>query len=63
MLVTVHDRLAPMVDAGKTIAARRSPPGRRQDLDSTWAKGFFTGGMFTRIAYDGLLKHRSGEKG
>ena len=58
MLVTVHDRLAPMLDAGKTtreaIAAR--PTG---DLDATWAKGFFTGGMFTRIAYDGLVKHRA----
>ncbi|MGP0069511.1 MAG: hypothetical protein ACLQGP_38675 [Isosphaeraceae bacterium] len=30
-----------------------------QDLDSTWAKGFFTGGMFTRVAYAGVLKHRS----
>ena len=61
MLVAVHDRLAPMVDAGKTteqaIAARPT-----RDLDSNWAKGLFTGGMFTRIAYEGLLKHRS-EKG
>jgi cyclase len=58
MLVTVHDRLAPMLDAGKTlqeaIAARPT-----SDLDPTWAKGFFTGGMFTRIAYDGLAKHRA----
>jgi cyclase len=58
MLVTVHDRLAPLVDAGKTtkdaIAARPTA-----DLDATWAKGLFTGGMFTRIAYDGLLKHRA----
>jgi cyclase len=58
MLVTVHDRLAPMLDAGKTteqaIAARPT-----SDLDPTWAKGFFTGGMFTRIAYDGLVKHRA----
>ncbi len=62
MLVTVHDRLAPMVDAGKTveqaIAARPTA-----DLDSTWAKGFFTGGMFTRVAYEGLRKHRSDKKG
>ena len=57
MLVTVHDRLAPMLDAGKStreaIAARPTA-----DLDAAWAKGFFTGGMFTRIAYDGLAKHR-----
>jgi cyclase len=58
MLVTVHDRLAPILDAGKTtadaIAARPTA-----DLDSVWGKGFFTGGMFTRIAYDGLAKHRA----
>lgn len=58
MLVTVHDRLAPMLDAGKTtdeaVAAKPT-----KDLDETWAKGFFTGGMFTRIAYDGLRKHRA----
>ena len=58
MLVTVHDRLAPMLDAGKTtreaIAARPT-----RDLDAVWAKGFLTGGMFTRIAYEGLTKHRT----
>jgi cyclase len=58
MLLTVHDRLAPMLDAGKTtreaIAARPTA-----DLDPTWAKGLFTGGMFTRIAFDGLAKHRA----
>ena len=56
MLATVHDRLASLLDAGKTlqqaIAARPTA-----DLDPTWAKGFFTGGMFTRVAYDGLAKH------
>lgn len=61
MLVTVQDRLAPMADAGKTtqeaIASRPTA-----DLDGTWAKGFFTGGMFTRIAYDGLVKHRAAAK-
>jgi glyoxylase-like metal-dependent hydrolase (beta-lactamase superfamily II) len=57
MLVTVHDRLAPMVDAGKSIReAIAARPTR--DLDASWAKGFFTGGMFTRIAYEGLVKHR-----
>jgi glyoxylase-like metal-dependent hydrolase (beta-lactamase superfamily II) len=61
MLVTVHDRLAPMLDAGKTtreaIVAR--PTG---DLDAVWAKGLFTGGMFTRVVYEGLAKHRAAEK-
>jgi cyclase len=61
MLVTVHDRLAPMLDAGKTIqeaiAARPT-----HDLDAAWGKGFFTGGMFTRVAYDGLAKHRAAER-
>src|SRR5262245_10895653 len=61
MLVTVHDRLAPMLDAGKTtrdaIAARPTA-----DLDATWAKGSFTGGMFTWIAYEGLANHRAAGK-
>ena len=58
MLLTVHDRLAPMADAGKTIeqAIAAKPTA---DLDAVWAKGFFTGGMFTRVAYDGLVKHRA----
>jgi cyclase len=58
MLVTVHDRLAPMLDAGKTT--REAIDARpTADLDAAWAKGFFTGGMFTRVAYDGLAKHRA----
>jgi cyclase len=58
MLKTVHDRLAPMLDAGKTMqeAIAAKPTA---DLDETWAKGFFTGGMFTRVVYDGLAKHRA----
>jgi glyoxylase-like metal-dependent hydrolase (beta-lactamase superfamily II) len=58
MLVTVHDRLAPMADAGKSIrdAIAAKPTG---DLDAVWGKGLFTGGMFTRVAYDGLVKHRA----
>jgi cyclase len=60
MLVTVHDRLARLHDAGKTLdEAIAAKPTK--DLDATWAKGFFTGGMFTRIAYDGLVKHRGGQ--
>lgn len=61
MLVTLHDRLRPMLDAGKTIdqavAARPT-----QDLDAQWGKGFFNGGMFTRVAYDGLVKHHQAAK-
>jgi hypothetical protein len=58
MLVTVHDRLAPMLDAGKTTReAIESRP--TADLDAVWAKGFFTGGMFTRVAYEGLAKRRA----
>ena len=59
MLVTVQDRLAPMLVAGKTLqeAIDARPTA---DLDPTWGSGFFTGGMFTRVAYDGLAKHRSG---
>ena len=58
MLVTVYDRLAPMADAGKSIdQAIAAKPTK--DLDSAWGKGFFTGGMFTRVAYEGLVKHRS----
>ena len=58
MLVAVYDRLAPMLDAGKTadeaVAAKPT-----SDLDATWAGGFFTGSMFTRVVYDGLVKHRA----
>jgi cyclase len=58
MLVTVHNRLASLLDAGKStqeaIAARPT-----SDLDAKWGKGFFPGGMFTRVAYDGLAKHRA----
>ena len=58
MLVTLHDRLAPMLDSGKTtdevVAARPV-----KDLDATWAKGLFTGGMFTRIVFEGQVKHRA----
>jgi cyclase len=58
VLVTIYDRMAPLADAGKTtneaVAAKPT-----KDLDEKWGKGFFTGGMFTRIAYDGLVKHRA----
>ncbi|QEH32252.1 Beta-lactamase precursor [Aquisphaera giovannonii] len=59
MLATVHDRLAKLHDAGKTL--REAIDARpTADLDAEWADGFFTGGMFTRVAYDGLVKHRAG---
>ncbi len=58
MLVTLLDRLAPMADAKKSVEdvllARPTA-----DLDPAWGKGFFNGPMFTRIAYDGVLKHRA----
>ncbi len=58
MLVTLHDRLLPMLDSGKTTQeAIDAKPTK--DLDATWGKGLFTGGMFTRIVYDGMVKHRS----
>jgi cyclase len=58
MLATVHDRLAPLLDAGKTTeeAIKARPI---MDLDATWGKGFFTGGMFTRVVYEGLKAHRA----
>jgi glyoxylase-like metal-dependent hydrolase (beta-lactamase superfamily II) len=61
MLVALYDRIAPMVDAGKTveevILARPT-----KDFDPTWGKGFFNGHTFTRIAYGGLVKHREGDR-
>ncbi len=61
MLVTLYDRLAPMAERGKTtewvIAARPT-----SDLDANWGKGFMNGSIFTRIAYDGLVKHRADRK-
>jgi glyoxylase-like metal-dependent hydrolase (beta-lactamase superfamily II) len=58
MLVTVHDRLARLADAKTPLddALRARPTA---DLDANWAKGLFNGPQFTKIAYDGLLKHRA----
>jgi glyoxylase-like metal-dependent hydrolase (beta-lactamase superfamily II) len=57
MLVTLYDRLAPMLDAGKSTAeAIAAKP--TSDLDAVYGMGFFNGAMFTRIVYDGLIKHR-----
>ena len=58
MLVTIHDRLSPMLDAGKTTReAIDAKPTK--DLDASWGKGLFNGGIFTRIVYDGMMKQRS----
>jgi cyclase len=61
MLVTLYDRLAPMVDAGKSVddAIAAKPT---KDLDAAWGKGFFNGSVFTRIVFDGLVKHRADGK-
>ncbi|MHC5538357.1 MBL fold metallo-hydrolase, partial [Singulisphaera rosea] len=57
MLVTLLDRLSPLLDSGKSVdeAVAAKPT---KDLDPSWGKGLFTGGLFTRVAYDGLVKHR-----
>ena len=57
MLAAIHDKLAAMADAKTPIddAIRARPTA---EFDSRWAKGLFNGPMFTRLAYDGLLKHR-----
>lgn len=61
MLATVYDRLAPLADAGKStrdaIAAKPTA-----EFDATFGKGLFNGAMFTRIAYDGLVKHREAQR-
>ncbi len=57
MLAEARDKIGPLVEAGKTveevIAARPLA-----SLDAVWAKGFFKGSHFTRIAYSGLAMHR-----
>jgi cyclase len=57
MLVGVYDKLAPMVDAGKSVedVIRARPTA---DYDAAFGKGIFNGPMFTRLAYGGLVKHR-----
>ncbi len=62
MLATVQDRLARMLDSGKSL--REAIDARpTADLDPAWGKGLFTGPMFTRIAFDGLAQHRGGKAG
>ncbi|HEY2159559.1 MAG TPA: MBL fold metallo-hydrolase [Isosphaeraceae bacterium] len=58
MLVTLYDRLGPLADARTPVddVIRARPTA---DLDPTWAKGLFNGPTYTRIVYDGLLKHRA----
>jgi cyclase len=57
MLVAVHDKIAPLVDAGKSVedVIRARPTA---DQDKVWGKGLFNGPQFTRLVYGGLIKHR-----
>jgi len=58
MLKTIYDRVAPLVDAGKSadevIAAAPT-----RDFDPGWGKGPFNGPTFTRLVYGGLVHHRA----
>jgi len=55
MLVTVQDRLAPLVKQGKTAdEAVASKPTK--DLDGKWGKGFMTPDNFVRAAYVSLQR-------
>jgi cyclase len=57
MLVAVYDKIAPMVDAGKSVEdVIRARPSA--DQDPVWGKGLFNGPQFTRLVYGGLIKHR-----
>ncbi len=57
MLATVHERVARLLDVGKSL--RQAIDARpTADLDPTWAKGLFNGPIFTRIVYEGLAQHR-----
>jgi glyoxylase-like metal-dependent hydrolase (beta-lactamase superfamily II) len=57
MLAEVRDKVAPLVDAGKTldqsIAAKPLA-----SLDAQWGRGLFKGTHFTNLAYRGLAMHR-----
>ena len=60
MLGVIYDRIAPMVAAGKTadqvVAAMPT-----KDYDATLGKGFLNGEAFARLAYEGIVRHRSSE--
>jgi glyoxylase-like metal-dependent hydrolase (beta-lactamase superfamily II) len=58
MLVAAHDRLAPLLDAGKPMSEIVAAKPLR-DLDERWGKGLFDGTIFAQIVYDGLVKHQA----
>jgi len=55
MLVTVHERIAPLVKSGKsvedTVVAKPLA-----DLDDKWGKGFMKPDVFVKIVYGGIKK-------
>ncbi|GDX39912.1 cyclase [Armatimonadota bacterium] len=55
MLVTVHERITPLVKSGKsvedTVAAKPLA-----DLDDKWGKGFMKPDVFVKIVYGGIKK-------
>lgn len=57
MLAEVRDKVAPLVDAGKTMnqAIATKPLA---SLEAQWGRGLFKGTHFTRLAYSGLAMHR-----
>lgn len=58
MLKTIYDRIAPLVDAGKSadevIAAEPT-----REFDEACGKLFLNGPQFTRLVYGGLINHRA----
>jgi len=58
MLVTVRDRIAREIKAGKPLdAVIASQPTR--DRDRTWGKGFMKPEQFVKIVYDSLVNEKS----
>ena len=50
MLVTVRDRVKPMVSAGRTLAQVKAAAPTK-DLDQQWGQGFMNGEQFTEIVF------------
>jgi glyoxylase-like metal-dependent hydrolase (beta-lactamase superfamily II) len=50
MLVTVHDRIRPMVKAGRSLAEVRAAAPTK-DLDDKWGKGFLNPAQFIEIVF------------
>jgi cyclase len=57
MLAEAQDRVAPLVESGKTLqeAIAAKPLAT---LEPRWGQGLFKGSHFTRLVYSGLVKHR-----